>query len=402
MPRSNYQKVRRVGSGSCGFTYLYKVAQPLPKLPAEKLVAIKKVDLSRMNGKEREKARTEASVLGSLRYPYIVRHWESYEHDRLLCIVMEYCEFGDLSEHIALCRKQRTAVPEQRVVRWFTQMCCSLAYMHKQNVLHRDIKPQNVLLTGMEDGGLGNVKIADFGISKMLRGACDFADTMVGTPYYLSPEMCQSQPYACPSDIWAAGCVLFELCALRPPFEAQDICQLMDRIVNSRRPEIPPTYSRQIGEVFNEMLQRDTTRRPTAASIVQRSWIQAEIARLLAEKEKGSERAESKRVPSAGSRGSKAADHRGADRRTPLGERNDIEPAKSDRPSDMGGCRSARSAWEPRPPSAGAGAAQPLLSQRDSGVRPSSARRHSVGSGGSGLSSAHAPAHAARGLLLPR
>lgn len=402
MPRSNYQKVRRIGSGSCGFTYLYKVVQPLPKLATDKLVAIKKIDLSKMNSKEREKARGEASVLGSLRYPYIVRHWESYEHDRLLCIVMEYCEFGDLSEHIAQCRNKRNTVPERRVVRWFTQMCCALAYMHKHNILHRDIKPSNVLMACMENADKGNCKIADFGISKILGGANDFADTMVGTPYYLSPEMCQANPYGCPSDIWAAGCVLFELCALRPPFEAQDICQLMDRIVNSRRPEIPSTYSRHLGEAFSDMLQRDTNRRPTAAAIVQRPWMQAEIGRLLAEKSEG-QGSGAERVQAA-TPGGEGKSSEVAMRRSPLAERNEpmqpatpvknsVQPAT---PVKNGGIRSARVAWEARPPSAGPVSA----AQREAAARPRSARRQSsLGPSGSAVAT---PVHSARGLLLPR
>jgi len=90
--------------------------------------------------------------------------------------------------------------------------------MHDKNILHRDIKTQNIFLAKKEsrtDSTPSCVKIADFGISKVLDSQNSLARTQVGTPYYLSPEICQKQPYATASDVWALGCVVFELCALK-------------------------------------------------------------------------------------------------------------------------------------------------------------------------------------------
>lgn len=218
-------------------------------------------------------------------------------HDRHLCIVMDYCEGGDLWQYISQCRRSRAPIAEPQVLRWFTQMCLALKYMHEKNVLHRDIKTQNVFLAKKEGSELQCAKIADFGIAKVLKGSHGFAQTLVGTPYYLSPEICQRQQYACPSDVWAVGCVLYELCSLKVPFEAQELNQLVDRIVRGPIPRIQSTYSRELGDLGSELLNRDASRRPTAGSILQKPLIQNEIKRMLAENRKDSKETNPEGLP---------------------------------------------------------------------------------------------------------
>ena len=96
-------------------------------------------------------------------------------------------------------------------------MCLGLAYIHKKKILHRDIKSMNMFLSKGE-----NIRIGDLGVAKVLQENVNFARTMVGTPYYLSPEMCEEKPYNDKSDIWALGCVLYELCTFKHPFEAKN------------------------------------------------------------------------------------------------------------------------------------------------------------------------------------
>lgn len=243
-------------------------------------LVMKEISLS---DKTRATAEVEVKVLSNMKHPYIVKYWESFCNDQLLCIVMDYCEGGDLSQYIAKCRRQRSPIPENQVVRWFTQMCLALKYMHEKNILHRDIKPQNVFLTKKGNSELPCAKIADFGIAKVLKDAQTLAQSLVGTPYYFSPEICQKQPYACPSDVWAVGCVLYELCALKVPFEAQNLNQLVEQIVRGHLPRIPPIYSQDLAEQVGDFFTRDVNQRPTAAALVQRSLIQYEIKQMLAE-----------------------------------------------------------------------------------------------------------------------
>eukprot|EP00747_Dinoflagellata_sp_TGD_P183619 gnl/TRDRNA2_/TRDRNA2_38595_c0_seq1.p1 gnl/TRDRNA2_/TRDRNA2_38595_c0~~gnl/TRDRNA2_/TRDRNA2_38595_c0_seq1.p1 ORF type:complete len:385 (+),score=68.91 gnl/TRDRNA2_/TRDRNA2_38595_c0_seq1:93-1247(+) len=283
MPWNDYSKVREIGKGSFGHAYLIQTA-------AKKLLVMKEIDISKMRPDEKSRAEVEVKVLSAMKHPYIVKYCESFVHDRHLCIVMDYCEGGDLSAHIQQCKKYRQPIPQNQILRWFTQMSLALKYMHERNVLHRDIKTQNIFLSRMadrpEEGVKGCVKIADFGISKVLASQHAMARTVTGTPYYMSPEICQKQPYACPSDVWAVGCVLFELCALHVPFDAGDLNELRNRIVRGNAPRIPDTYSKELSTLASEMLCRQASGRPTAATILQRPIVQAEIKRMLGDNQK--------------------------------------------------------------------------------------------------------------------
>jgi NIMA (never in mitosis gene a)-related kinase len=103
-------------------------------------------------------------------------------------------------------------------MKWFCQLCLAVKHLHSKKVIHRDIKAQNVMLTHDDD-----VKLGDFGISKILENTGDFAHTSLGTPYYLSPEICSGQKYNFKTDIWMLGCVLYELCTLQKPFEGDSL-----------------------------------------------------------------------------------------------------------------------------------------------------------------------------------
>ena len=101
----------------------------------------------------------------------------------------------------------------------------------RSNVLHRDLKTQNIMLSGPQQR---TVKLGDFGIAKVLGSRGEMANTMVGTPHYLSPELCQGQVYDQKSDVWALGCVLYEMAALRKPFDASNMPAIIFSIMRSK------------------------------------------------------------------------------------------------------------------------------------------------------------------------
>lgn len=110
---------------------------------------------------------------------------------------------------------------EDLVLSWFTQICLALKHCHDRKILHRDLKSQNIFLTKKNI-----VKLGDFGIARVLSNTGSKAKTVVGTPYYLSPEIIESHPYSFKSDVWSLGVLLFEMCALQPPFNATSLHQL--------------------------------------------------------------------------------------------------------------------------------------------------------------------------------
>lgn len=191
---------------------------------------------------------------------------------------MELCEGGDLGAIIKRCRRTRTHLPEDTVWAYFAQMTAALEACHYRApantavgttrvsahaILHRDLKPENVFLDVDQ-----NVKLGDFGLSKQI-AAQTFANTYVGTPYYMSPELASGQQYDIKSDIWALGCIVYELCALSPPFDANNQAELTRKIKQGMVPSLPRQYSRDLQDTVNAMLHLDHRRRPTTRQLLQ-------------------------------------------------------------------------------------------------------------------------------------
>merc|ERR1719240_1391834 len=200
----------------------------------------------------------EGQLLSTLKHPYIVRYRENFADAGWLCILMDYCDGGDLTKPIEQARRSRTPIKEEQVLRWFTQGMLALKYIHDRHILHRDLKPSNFFLSKS-----GSLKMGDFGIAKVLSCTIACARTQIGTPYYLSPEVCQEKPYAWSSDIWAMGCILYELCAAKVPFDAPNISGLVQRIVRGPIPTVPQTYSAPVRELCGQMLNRAAKSRPS-------------------------------------------------------------------------------------------------------------------------------------------
>mmetsp|Transcript_33803 Transcript_33803/g.78159 ORF Transcript_33803/g.78159 Transcript_33803/m.78159 type:complete len:376 (+) Transcript_33803:99-1226(+) len=269
-----YTKIKDIGSGSYGTAVLVQDKE-------NKLYVMKIIDMSRMDPKQRKDAINEVRVLSSLKHPYIVSYRESYMSEgRNLAIVMDYADGGDLHQRIQRTRQAGKVFSEERIVRWLTEATLALKYLHDKHVLHRDLKSQNLFLTAQD-----RLRIGDFGISRVLDCTAAFAKTTIGTPYYLSPEICLEKPYTFSSDIWALGCVLYELACLRVPFDATSLQSLVQKITRGPTPVIPNSYSQELRQLGGDLLHREQTQRPSAQEILQRPLVQHEIRRMLREEQ---------------------------------------------------------------------------------------------------------------------
>ncbi len=185
-----------------------------------------------------------------------------------LKIVMEYAECGDLSKAIATRRNEKRTFEESQILDWFTQICLAMKHVHDRKILHRDIKGQNIFITKAN-----TLKLGDFGIARVLNRTQDKARTVVGTPYYLSPEIIENKPYSFKSDIWSMGVLLYELCALAPPFNANSLQLLALKIVKGGYQPIVTPYSKELKGLIADILQVDPNRRPSIRDILCTSWV---------------------------------------------------------------------------------------------------------------------------------
>lgn len=217
-----YEKLKTVGKGAFGTASLYK------RLSDNTYVVMKEVFISDMTKEERNLALNEVEVLASLNHPNIIKYMDSFEREGSLIIIMEYANAGNLGQLIASKRTKKETFTEKSILQIIYQISGALSYMHKNKILHRDLKTANIFLNKN-----GAVKIGDFGISKIL-STKNQAQTVVGTPYYLSPEMCEGKDYNEKSDVWALGCILYELVHLKRPFEAPTLPLLVQKITSVR------------------------------------------------------------------------------------------------------------------------------------------------------------------------
>ena len=189
---------------------------------------------------------------------------------------MDYADGGDLYTKIAQQKKQGKYFDEEVILGWFLQLCLALKHIHSQRILHRDLKTQNIFLTSK-----GEVKIGDFGIARVLQNTYDCAQTAIGTPYYLSPEICQEKPYNQKSDIWSLGCILYEMLTLRHSFDANSMKGLVLKILKGTYPPIPSCYSADFQGVVSDMLTKDPGKRPTIRQILEKPFLKARIDKLI-------------------------------------------------------------------------------------------------------------------------
>merc|ERR1712176_119629 len=133
----------------------------------------------------------------------------------MLHIVMEYAEGGDLARKIQERTQEAMPFQESEVISIFAPLAHALHYIHRSNILHRDLKSANVFLTMN-----GTVKIGDFGVARILNSSQSVAMTCVGSPSHLPPELCRNEPYGFKADVWCLGVILYEMLELRLPFKA--------------------------------------------------------------------------------------------------------------------------------------------------------------------------------------
>ena len=233
-----------------------------------KVLVWKELNYGKMAEKEKQQLVSEVNILRDLKHPNIVRYYDRIidKQKAKIYIVMEYCEGGDMGQLIKKCKRTKDYIAEDVIWKIFMQISLALNECHHRaegKVLHRDLKPGNIFLDANT-----NVKLGDFGLSRVLSDESEYASTHVGTPYYMSPEQIKESKYNEKSDIWSAGCVLYEIAALRPPFEAANQLSLAMKIKTGRFERLPLRYSEELQKVLASMLRVNPEERPNIEDLL--------------------------------------------------------------------------------------------------------------------------------------
>ncbi|CAD8066155.1 unnamed protein product [Paramecium sonneborni] len=245
-----YRKIELKGKGSYGQAILVQSKQD------RKFYIMKIIDASKFDMKEKENALNEIDVLKNLHHPCIIEYRESFvDKNKYLCIVMDYAEEGTLYQRLEQQKQKQEQLEESQIIEWFTQICLAVKYIHDRRIIHRDIKTQNIFISK------GEIKLGDFGISKSLINSEDLCQTAIGTPYYISPEVCQRIPYDFKSDIWSLGCMLYEMMALKHAFDAKTMEGLVLKIISGKYQPIPTCYSQELIQLLKDILHIDPQKR---------------------------------------------------------------------------------------------------------------------------------------------
>ncbi|XP_057456655.1 MAP3K epsilon protein kinase 1-like isoform X1 [Lotus japonicus] len=229
-------------------------------------VAIKQVSLENIAQEDLNIIMQEIDLLKNLNHKNIVKYLGSLKTKSHLHIILEYVENGSLANIIK--PNKFGPFPESLVAVYIAQVLEGLVYLHEQGVIHRDIKGANILTTKE-----GLAKLADFGVATKLTEADINTHSVVGTPYWMAPEVIEMSGVCAASDIWSVGCTVIELLTCVPPYYDLQPMPALFRIVQDEQPPIPDSLSPNITDFLHQCFKKDARQRPDAKTLLSHPWI---------------------------------------------------------------------------------------------------------------------------------
>ncbi|ORY85997.1 kinase-like domain-containing protein [Leucosporidium creatinivorum] len=257
-PNTLYSKIKKVGQGASGSVYVAKV------LASGAKVAIKQMDLSHQPRKEL--IVNEILVMKESQHPNIVNYLDSFlVKGAELWVVMEFMEGGALTDVI-----DSNSLEEDQISSISNETCKGLQHLHAQSIIHRDIKSDNVLLDSQ-----GHVKITDFGFCAKLTDQKSKRATMVGTPYWMAPEVVKQKEYGAKVDIWSLGIMAIEMIENEPPYLDEEPLKALYLIATNGTPTLkkPEKLSKELKNFLAVCLCVDVKSRATADELLQHEFL---------------------------------------------------------------------------------------------------------------------------------
>lgn len=252
---------------------------------------LNKVRIQNLTPKEQQNALNEVRILASIHHENVVAFKEAFldtgdvvkndeenQNPRVkgqssLWLIIEYADGWDLYQKITNKQKENEYFSEAEVWQVLIHALRGLKELHDLRIMHRDLKSANIFFT--KDG---IAKLGDMNVSKTI-GANGLNYTQTGTPYYASPEVWNDEPYDVKSDIWSLGCVIYEMCQLKPPFRAKTMDELYKRVSQGVYSRIPKVFSNDLSSVIKLLLQTNPAKRPTWNKLLNSVIIQEKVIR---------------------------------------------------------------------------------------------------------------------------
>jgi serine/threonine protein kinase len=255
---NKYNKLKLLGKGSYGTVY------KVEKKKNNKFYALKQIRSHKLqNTYEIKNLINELKILCFHNCDYLLKCREIFYDNHQINIVTDYAKYSDLSNYILKFKNTNKLINEKIIWLIFIQCCYGIEYLHEYNIIHRDLKPANILLNDQS-----SILLADFGISKIIENKMN-SFTLIGTPYYISPEMYKDINYDKKIDIWSIGCILYELTTLTVPFQASNMVGLKKKVISGYYyDKISNVYSKDIQNMIRFLLNIDVNRRPNIKEIL--------------------------------------------------------------------------------------------------------------------------------------
>ena len=252
----HYSDADRLGEGRYG--QVFKAT----RRSDQAVVAIKRLRIFDMDEVARHLCLREADLLLRIQHEHIIGILDCFMHHNDLYLVMEYADLGDMAKLIGEMRAKQLRFTEEDMWRFIYCIASALQHMHSRHLMHRDIKPANIYVSRG-----GEVKVGDLGLGRVMEGYYDRAGSVVGTPYYMSPEVIREEEYDYATDIWSLGCLVYEMAQLHVPFQGDNLWLLGINIQQGNYEPIDQIYSQELRDHVDSMLQKQPSMRPTAATI---------------------------------------------------------------------------------------------------------------------------------------
>jgi serine/threonine protein kinase len=253
----NYHVLERIGEGSFG-----KVYKGRRKYTGQ-AVALKFISKHGKSEKDLNNLRQEIDILRKLNHENVIMMFDQFETERDFCVVTEYAQ-GELFQIL----EDDHSLPEEEVQKIARQLVKALYYLHSNSIVHRDMKPQNILI-----GTNGQVKLCDFGFARAMSSNTIVLTSIKGTPLYMAPELVKEQPYNHTADLWSLGVILYELLVGQPPFYTNSIYTLINLIVKDPV-KYPPGISPEFKHFLQGLLNKEPSRRLSWPKLLDHPFLQ--------------------------------------------------------------------------------------------------------------------------------